>query len=357
VFDTEILPISTILTRTFSQIDEERCEILESQCNAVDTLAKARQPAADVAALSVGLAAGLIGIAIIKAKHSQVDNATYEEYGNYPYVRSPYAIRKGRQRMSSVKGQNQNGIEISTNLQTSEFDQHNASLTPPIIESSMEEILNVPTFLKFAGRQAADCSCTLVGVFQTSCTTTCLSSEQPCAGGYCTRTSVYEASKYLMGPESTIFGTYSFLSVNNKDCEKLLVDCSIASSTMVAAGRDAAIAVGVAGGLAAGIAVAAVVVANNNQQNNNNNNNNIQQSAQIANQTPANNLPIPVVGLSFPDDGSGDSSIRFPDGNIHPIFSRGPCNQTHWVTVDPISLQVSFGFIKFVQSSNEFFVF
>jgi hypothetical protein len=110
---------------------------------------------------------------------------------------------------------------------------------------------------------------------------------------------------------------------------------------MVAAGRDAAIAVGVAGGLAAGIAVAAVVVANNNQQNNNNNNNNIQQSAQIANQTPANNLPIPVVGLSFPDDGSGDSSIRFPDGNIHPIFSRGPCNQTQWVTVDPISLQVS----------------
>ncbi|XP_046655296.1 uncharacterized protein LOC124348928 [Daphnia pulicaria] len=37
--------------------------------------------------------------------------------------------------------------------------------------------------------------------------------------------------------------------------------------------------------------------------------------------------------------GSGDSSIRFPDGSSHPIFSRGPCNQTQWVTVDPISLQ------------------
>jgi hypothetical protein len=108
----------------------------------------------------------------------------------------------------------------------------------------------------------------------------------------------------------------------------------------LAAGRVAAIGVGVGGGVAAGIAVAAVVGASNNQTNNNNNNNN-QQSAQISNQTPANNLPIPVVGLSFPDDGSGDSSIRFPDGSSHPIFSRGPCNQTQWVTVDPISLQVS----------------
>jgi hypothetical protein len=130
----------------------------------------------------------------------------------------------------------------------------------------------------------------------------------------------------------------------------------------LAAGRVAAIGVGVGGGVAAGIAVAAVVDASTNQQNNNdtinnNNNNNNQQSAQISNQTPANNLPIPVVGLSFPDDGSGDSSIRFPDGSSHPIFSRGPCNQTQWVTVNPISLQVSFGFIKFVQSSNEFFVF
>jgi hypothetical protein len=139
------------------------------------------------------------------------------------------------------------------------------------------------------------------------------------------------------------------LAVNTKDCEKLLIDCSVASSNVVAAGRVAAIAVGVGGGVAAGIAVAAVVVANDNQQNNNDNNNN-QQSAQNSNQTPANNLPIPVVRLSFPDDGSGDSSIRFPYGSIHPIFSRGPCNQTHWVTVNPISLQVSCGFLIFVQS-------
>ncbi|EFX73214.1 hypothetical protein DAPPUDRAFT_110008 [Daphnia pulex] len=347
-YGTKSFSISTILTRTYSQIDEEKCELLESQCNAVDTLAKARQPAADVAALSVGLGAGAVGIAVIKAKHSQaVDNATYEEYGDYPDVQSPYAWRKGRQRMSSIKENNQN--EISTNPQTRKSDQHlvlpqHLDFAPPSVVSSMEEILNVPTFLKLSGRQAAGCVCNILG--PQGCTTTCLSSEQPCGGGYCTRTSVYEASKYLMGPGTLDSGTYSILSVNNKDCEKLLVDCSVASSTILAAGRIAAIGVGVGGGLAAGIAVAAVVVANNNQQNNNdnnndnNNNNNNQQSAQISNQTPANNLPIPVVGLSFPDDGTGDSAIRFPDGSSHPIFSRGPCNQTNqWVTVDPISLQ------------------
>jgi hypothetical protein len=325
---------------------EETCEILESQCNAVDILAKARQPAADVAALSVGLAAGAVGIAIIKAKHSsQVDNATYEEYGDYPDVQTPYDRRKRSERMSLTKTRNQNEIKVKLNdMQASEFGQHNTSLVPPSIESSMEEIGNVPTFLKFARRQAAGCVCNIVGFIAQACTTTCVSSEQPCGGGcsYCTRTSVYEASKYLIGPLTIDFGTYTFLSVNNRDCEKLLVDCSIASSTIVAARRVAAIGVGVGGGLAAGIAVAAVVVANNNQQNNNdnNNNNNNQQSAQISNQTPANNLPFPVVGLSFPDDGSGDSSIRFPDGSSHPIFSTGPCNQNQWVTVDPISLQV-----------------
>jgi hypothetical protein len=108
----------------------------------------------------------------------------------------------------------------------------------------------------------------------------------------------------------------------------------------LAAGRLAAIAVGIAGGLLAGIAVAAVAVASNNQTNNNDNNEN-QQPAQISNQTPVNNSSFSVVGICFPDDGSGDSSIRFPGGSSHPIFSRGPCNQTQWVTVDPISLKVS----------------
>ncbi|XP_046462657.1 uncharacterized protein LOC124208816 [Daphnia pulex] len=337
--DSQLL--STILTRTFSQIDDERCEILESQCNAVDHIAKARQPAADVAALSVGLAAGAVGIAIIKAKHSQaVDSATYEEYGDYPSVQDPYGRRKRSKRMSFTKERNQSEIETKlSDVPTIEFEQQ-TSLGPPSIESSMEEILNVPTFLKLSGRQAAVCTCNILGGFSDSCLATCFSSEQPCGVGYCTRTSVFEASQYLIGPDSLDWGTFLVISVNNKDCEKLLVDCSVASTSIAAAGRVAAIGVGVGGGVAAGIAVAAVVDASNQQNNNdNNNNNNNQQLAQISNQTPANNLPIPVVGLSFPDDGSGDSSIRFLDGSSHPLFSRGPCNQTHWVTVDPISLQ------------------
>jgi hypothetical protein len=354
---TKTFSVSTILTRTYSQIDEERCEILESKCGAKNSIAKARQSAADVAALSVGLAAGAVGISLIKAKYnSERNNETYEEYDYYPQE-----YYKRRKRMLSIKERNQ--IEIAKwrkNLPSSKFDP--SFSTPSVIESSMQDELNVPSFLKFSGRQGAGCVCTVAG-FLLSCTTTCLPSEQPCAGGssYCTRTSVFEARKYSIGVTLnlagglpvTLFTTFSFLSVDNKDCEKLLIDCSIASPSIAAAGRVAAIAAGVGGGLSAGIAVAAVVVAsNNNQQNDNNNNNNNQQSNQLANQTPANNLPFPVIGLNFPDDGSGDSSVRFPDGNNYSIFSKGPCNQTNqWVTVDPISLQVSIRICSFLFKS------
>ena len=132
VYDTEIFPVSTILTRAYSQIEEDRCEILESRCNALDSIAKARQSAADVAALSVGLAAGAVGIAIIKAKHSQVDNATYEEYGDYPYGQSHYARRKGRKRMSLIQERKQDGLETLNNMQTIEFDRQTSFDLPSV---------------------------------------------------------------------------------------------------------------------------------------------------------------------------------------------------------------------------------
>ena len=347
-------PISSVLTRKYSQIDEERCEILESQCSAVDSIAKARQSAADVAALSVGLVAGAVGISLIKAKHSE-RNDTYEEYDYYS--QDHYKRQKRRRRKLSIKERKQIEMEKwRNNLQKRKL--HFSFDSPPHVESSMQEELNVPNFLKFSGRQAAGCVCNIVGL---ACTTTCFSSVQPCTGGcsFCTLTSVFEARNVLIGVTyllfggpSLVFSTLSFLAVDNKDCEKLSVDYSIVSSAIAAAGTVAAIAAGVGGGLSAGIAVAAVVVAsNNNQQNDTNNNNTIQQSNQLANQTPENNLPFPVIGLNFPDDGSGDSSVRFPDGNIYSIFSRGPCNQTNqWVTVDPISLQVSRAFSTFIQS-------
>jgi hypothetical protein len=318
---------------------------LESKCSAKDSIAKARQSAADVAALSVGLAAGAVGISVIKAKYSERNNETYEEYDYYS--QDYYKRQKRRRRMLSIKERKQIEVEKwRNNLQESEFDPSLLD-PPPYVESSMQDELNVPTFGIFSGRQAGGCNCNLVGfaIDGVSCSTTCFSSGQR-GCGYCTLTSVFKAKQYLIGPYYIDFGVFSFLSVDNKDCEKLLIDCSIASPSIAAAGTVAAIAAGVGGGLSAGIAVAAVVVANNNNQqndnNNNNNNNNNQQSNQLANQIPANNLPFPVIGINFPDDGSGDSSVRFPDGNNYSIFSKGPCNETNqWVTVDPISLQVS----------------
>lgn len=58
-------------------------------------------------------------------------------------------------------------------------------------------------------------------------------------------------------------------------------------------------------------------------------------------QIPENNLKIPVVGVSFQDDGCSDNSIRFGNGECYPVLKRGPCHDPHsWVTVDPVQLQV-----------------
>ncbi len=59
------------------------------------------------------------------------------------------------------------------------------------------------------------------------------------------------------------------------------------------------------------------------------------------NDIPINNLPLPVDGIDFQDDGCGDGSVRFDDGNCYPVLRRGPCaNPFQWVTVDPIQLRV-----------------
>ncbi|EFX63105.1 hypothetical protein DAPPUDRAFT_269070 [Daphnia pulex] len=270
--------------------------------------------------------------------HGQSDVVTYEEYGTPQYLFD--SSRRAEMQLLRLKD-----VQFKLDRKVTEYNL-------PNVESSIteESKLKIPKSLfKFSagrkGRAGSGCSCDIIPGGPIECSTTCFSSEQPCGASYCTRTSTFGACLYLGAYPPVVVATHSFLQVDNKDCDKLEIDCSVTSSAIAEAGRVAAVAAGVGGGVAAGIAVAAVVVANNNQQNNNNdnnnnNNNNNQQSAQISNQTPANNLPIPVVGLSFPDDGTGDNSIRFPDGNSHPIFSRGPCNQTNqWVTVDPISLQ------------------
>ncbi|KZS08617.1 Uncharacterized protein APZ42_027312 [Daphnia magna] len=60
----------------------------------------------------------------------------------------------------------------------------------------------------------------------------------------------------------------------------------------------------------------------------------------LDNQTPINDLPMPVNGEDFPRDGCGDNSVRVANGNCFPVLTRGPCeNIRHWVTIDPITLQ------------------
>jgi len=58
-------------------------------------------------------------------------------------------------------------------------------------------------------------------------------------------------------------------------------------------------------------------------------------------QTPVNDLAIPVLGNDQPDDGCGDSSVRFQDGRCYPVLKRGSCgNPYNWIAVDPVSLKV-----------------
>ena len=59
------------------------------------------------------------------------------------------------------------------------------------------------------------------------------------------------------------------------------------------------------------------------------------------NPTPINNLPMPVTGVDFPSNGCGNNSARFGT-NCFTVLQKGPCNRIdHWVTIDPITLQVN----------------
>jgi hypothetical protein len=289
-------PLEATFSKKYFQIDETDCEILESQCSAASSLSKAIKSSGIFVvnvALTLGLAAGAVGIALMKAiHHGQSDVITYEEYKTPQYLFD--SLRRAEMQFLRIK-------DVKFKLNRKETDHL------PSVESSIteESKLKIPySLFKFsAGRKgrAGSCSCDIIPGGPIECSTTCFSSEQPCGGSYCTRTSAFGACLYLGAYPPVVVATHSFLEVDNKDCDKLEIDCSVTSSVIAEAARVAAVAAGVGGVLSTRIAVVAVVVANNDQQNNNDNQN--QQSNIISNQTPANNLPIPVVGLSFPDDG------------------------------------------------------
>jgi hypothetical protein len=389
--------ISATVTKKFEQIDETSCAILESECAVSSALAEARKSGAiavgAAVALSAGIGIGSIALAMAVGMKSKEKNQT-EEYQPTPEF---YQSRRNKRKVKSTYDLLQNYVdvkrhqthelidrpeELSRSLnskvtltewlqqlmnrmlwksknnvkhQTRTSTELNERIELPDIEGSINlELQQSPFGFR---RQDAGYTCVTASG---DCTTTCLSSEILC-GGYCTRTSIFENCVYLNSTQAVNpppfpssspapsdvddddgrdIGRSIYVS-NEKDCEKLEANC-MASSAIVAAGRSGEIAAGVSGALSAGLAIIAAVVSlnSNNQQNNQNQqNNNNQQS--VINQIPVNSLPFPVTGLDFPKDGCDDNSVRFSDGNCHPVLSRGPCNETnHWVTIDPISLQV-----------------
>lgn len=103
--------------------------------------------------------------------------------------------------------------------------------------------------------------------------------------------------------------------------------------------------------IAAAVALVVAVAVPTSIQAVENNQNEIQQNfdpdlslfiaALFDNQTPKNDLKIPVEGSDFQDDGCGDGSVRFGDGKCYPVLKRGPCEEAHqWVTVHPTQLKV-----------------
>lgn len=228
----------------------------------------------------------------------------------------------------------------------------NSNNHPPIIESSFlpEEELRLAS-QDFNVRQTDNGGCTCFS--SPRCSVTCTSLESRC-GRTCTHAIEFSAKYYAI--DSNQIYTTTFVKSYSTGCEQVTAGC-IATAVAAAA---VAIAVGVAvpvGSAAAAAAAAAAAVPSSSQANE------IQvQVAQFLSNgglfdtlTPVNDLPIPVRGEDLPDDGCGDSSVRFRDGRCYPVLKRGPCrNPYYWITVDPVRLTVSNIYIRYEGEETEF---
>ncbi|XP_032781080.2 uncharacterized protein LOC116919237 isoform X1 [Daphnia magna] len=344
--------------RQSSQIDEKACEKLEIDCITSSLLSMASSSSAIAAtasvvaniALSAGIAAGIAALAFAaKEKDMQNNGNNYYEtedpYGTEAQYSQAYAKRYARRLFTQV-GDDSGSDDF--NAQTDNKRAKNPLTEEASVEGSIhaiDETSDVPNFLR-AGRQSG-CGCDPFTCFDQACTTECLSLSQLCNGRLCTLTTSVSTFLYL-----AVFTSFS--AVNTKDCDTLENACSVSSamSSAIAAAyaRSNAIALnaGIAGVLSAGLAggnIAVMAVSNNQQTDNNVNNQQIRDNSnnqvpQPGNQTPTNDLPSPVPGSDFPDDGSGTNSIQFDDGKSHPLLTRGPCNGTNfWVTVNPVTLK------------------
>ncbi|KAI9556269.1 hypothetical protein GHT06_018843 [Daphnia sinensis] len=295
------------------QIDDKACEKLEIDCITSSLLSMASSSSAIAAtasvvaniALSAGIAAGIAALAFA-AKEKDTQNNGYDETED-PYVPEPQYSQVYAKRYARLFTQVGHDSGSSDLAGQTDSRARNPLLEEASVEGSIHAIdgnSDVPNFLR-AGRQSG-CGCD------------------------------------------------PFSVVNKKDCEVLENACSVSSamssalSAAYASCNAIALNAGIAGVLSAGLAggnIAAVAVSNSQQNDNNVDNQQIRDNSnnqvpQPGNQTPTNDLPSPVQGSDFPADGSGTNSIRFDDGNSHPLLTRGPCNGTNfWVTVNPVTLK------------------
>jgi len=273
---------------------------------------------------------------------------------------------------------------------TSRAELNHGSSTPHI-ESSFtpEEDLRYASRQAFHVRQNSGCSCSSDGY----CSTTCTSLESQCFSS-CTITTEFYAlhtttssitsssTSYDFILDSTV--TYYFYSTSiisetsstsystscaQVTCTSTATAVTISASAASAAGAAGAagaaaiavgaaaiavgaaaiaLAVGIAVPVAVGSAAAAADLSSINQANE------IQEQVgqflpigePFDNPVPVNDLPIPVPGINLPDDGCGNSSVRFQGGGCYPVLRRGPCRSPYfWVTVNPATLLVSLMYI------------
>ncbi len=161
-------------------------------------------------------------------------------------------------------------------------------------------------------------------------------SIQSYCGRTCTQTTELSAYFYTLSNIGLYSTTTTTLTTSYSPlCDQVTAGC-IATAAVAAAAIAGAIAIGVAVPLGSAAAAPDDPVFNIPTPSPT-----VVNGGLFENQTPVNNLAIPVPGSNFPNDGCGDSSIIFQDGQCYPVLKRGPCRNPHyWVTVDPVRLMV-----------------
>lgn len=218
---------------------------------------------------------------------------------------------------------------------------NNPMLTRPTIESSIAPAgtLQIPYFLRFGNivprenRQVNSPSCTCQPT--PACRITCTSVEMRCRRT-CTHSTVYTAEYYWKRHHSPSLSTS--VTVYNNGCDTLNSRCvaTVGAALAMAIAAAVAVAVAVPVGLQLSEADRSETEESEEQINNF-----LDGISFVGQQTPANGLAFPLIGIDFPDDGCGDNSVRFSDGNCYPVLRRGPCDDPlQWITLDPVTIKV-----------------